>query len=138
VKSNSVLAAILVLGFFSALWAKDVPDTKVVAYYFYTNFRCPSCHKIQQYTKEALEKYFSDDFKSGKLVYKPLNIESEANQHFVKEYQLYSKSVVISMVNGGKEIKHKNLTKIWEYLRDKEQFCDYIKTETAQYLDEVK
>ena len=137
-KRKSIVVAILILGFVAAGWATEVPETKVVAYYFYTSYRCSSCYKIEQYTKEALEKYFSDDFKSGKLVYKPLNIESEVNQHFVKDYQLYSKSVVISMVNGGKEIRHKNLTKIWEYLRDKEQFYDYIKTETAQYLSEAK
>jgi hypothetical protein len=136
-KKLIVMAAVILL-LFSAGWAKELADTKVVAYYFYTSYRCSNCYKIEKYTKEAVEKYFSDDLKSGKLVFKALNIESEANQHFVKDYQLYSKSVVISLVNGGKEIRYKNLAKIWEYLGNKDQFCDYLKTETAQYLDEVK
>jgi hypothetical protein len=40
-------------------------------------------------------------------------VQQEKNQHYVKDYQLFAKAVVISMVIGDKEIKYKNLPKIW-------------------------
>ena len=96
---------------FTGVWAQGTTDTKVIAYYFLTSYRCSSCYKIEQYTKEAVEQYFGNELKLGMLVFKPINIEKKENKHFIKDYQLYTKSVVISMINGGKEIKYKNLTK---------------------------
>lgn len=127
---------ILTLGAFA--YPADVPEKHVKVYYFYTNVRCARCYAFEKYTKDALERYFKNELTSGKVVFKPLNIDEKENQHFIKEYQLYTKSVVVSMVNGSKEIKFKNLNKIWEYVVDKEKFYDYIKTETNQYLEEVK
>ncbi len=137
-KKHSIIIGIVMMIFVPLSWAKDVPSIQVVAYYFYTNVRCPSCHKIEQYTKEAVEQYFKEDLASGRLVFKPVNTDQKENQHFIKDYQLYTKSIIISMMNGGKEVKYKNLTEVWQCLRDKQKFYDYIKAETNKYLDEVK
>ena len=137
-KKIIIVVSLLLINVFSSVWSKSADDTKIIVYYFLTSYRCSSCYKIEQYTKEAVEKYFGNELKSGMLVFKPMNIEKKENRHFIKDYQLYSKAVVISMINGGKEIKYKNLTKVWQYLRDKQNFYDYIKTETSKYLDEVK
>jgi len=118
--------------------AKTASGTQVVVYYFHTTFRCPTCYKIEQYTQEAVEKYFDKEIKAGTISFKAVNVEGEKNQHYIKDYQLFSKAVVISMIKEGQEVKFNNLTKIWEYVRDKEKFYDYIKTETAKYLEGVK
>ena len=110
----------------------------VIVYYFHGNVRCPSCRKIEQYTKEAVEQYFNDELKSSKLIFKLINIEEKENKHFVKDYQLYTKSVVLSLVTDGKEVKYSNLTNIWNYLRNKQKFYDYIKDEVTEYLADVK
>jgi len=36
-----------------------------VVYYFYTNYRCPTCLKLEAYTKEAVEKVFAEEIKRG-------------------------------------------------------------------------
>ena len=137
-KKIIIVVCLLLINVFSSAWSKSADDAQIIVYYFLTNVRCSSCYKIEQYTKEAVEQYFGNELKLGMLVFKPINIEKKENKHFIKDYQLYTKSVVISMINGGKEIKYKNLTKVWQYLRDKQKFYDYIKTETSKYLDEVK
>jgi hypothetical protein len=111
--------------------------TKVVAYYFYTNFRCKSCLTIEKYTKEAIEENFEDELSSEKLVFKTINIEEEDNKHFVDDYQLYTKSVVLSLVKDGEEIKFKDLRKVWELLRNKDEFYKYIEEETKGFFDEI-
>jgi len=109
----------------------------VIAYYFYTNTRCKSCYTIEKYTKEALESNFEDELASRKLVFTPVNVEEKENEHFLGDYQLYTKSVVLSLVKEGQEIKFKNLKKVWELLRNKDEFYKYIEEEVQKFLNEI-
>lgn len=111
-------------------------DAKIIAYYFHGNVRCPTCRKMEQYTKETIEQNFKDELTNGLLVVKAINVEEKENEHFVNDYQLYAKALIISRVKNGKEIQHKNLTKIWEYVRDKKKFSNYVTTEINDYLKE--
>ena len=137
-KNIFIVSCFLLLSVFSSAWAQSAPGNHIVVYYFHTTLRCPTCYKIEQYTQEAVNKYFDKEIKSGTISFKAVNVQQEKNQHYVKDYQLFAKAVVISMIKEGKEVKFNNLTKIWEYVRDKEKFYNYIKTETNQYLEEVK
>ena len=116
---------------------EDKPAGKVIAYYFHGNFRCANCLKIEQYSKEAIEQNFKDELSSGKLVFKVINIETKGNEHFIQDYQLYTKSLVISLVKDGKEVKFDNLTKVWEFLWNRQKFYDYVKEEITKYLKEL-
>jgi len=117
--------------------AETSPVNRVMVYYFHGNFRCVNCRTIEQYTKEAVDKYFRKDLDTGRVVFKVINIEIKGNEHFINDYQLYTKSVVLSLVKNGKEVKFDNLTKVWEYLRNKEAFHQYIKSEVEKYLKEL-
>jgi len=109
----------------------------VVVYYFHGNFRCVNCRNIEQYTKESVEQYFQKELSSGKVTFKVINVETKGNEHFTKDYKLYTKSVILSLVKNGKEVKFDNLTKVWEYLRNKEAFHQYIKSEVEKYIKEL-
>ncbi len=130
-------AVIFTLKCFSEEAATFVPKNYVIAYYFHGTFRCPTCHKLEQYSKEAIEANFKNELTSGKMVFKTVNVDEKANEHFVNDYQLYTKSLVISLVRGGKEEKFKNLTKIWEYVGNKQRFYDYVWDEIAAFLKEL-
>ncbi|MBU1062277.1 MAG: hypothetical protein KJ952_06150 [Candidatus Omnitrophica bacterium] len=113
-------------------------DTHVAAYYFHGNFRCSNCYKIEEYTKEAITKTFTKELDSGELIFEIVNVDKKENNHFVDDYTLYTKSVVLSLVAGNRETEYKNLEKIWELLGDKEKFIDYINTEVREFLDKAK
>ena len=117
--------------------AKNMPVNYVAAYYFHGTLRCPTCYKLEQYSKEAIDANFKNELASGKLVFKTVNVDEKANEHFVNDYQLYTKSLVISFVKDGKEAKFKNLAKIWEYVGNKQRFYDYVKEEIAAFLKEL-
>ena len=106
----------------------------VTVYYFHGDFRCSSCHSIEQNTDTAIKTNFAQDLENGKLIYKVINIDSEENKHYIEDYGLYTKSVVLSLVKNGKELKHKNLDKVWQYLGKKQKFYDYIISETKAFL----
>jgi hypothetical protein len=112
-------------------------DAKVIAYYFHGTFRCNTCRTIEQYSKEAIEKYFANELKSGKLEFRPVNIEEPANQHFIQDYQLVTRSLVLSLVSDGKETKWKNLPDVWKLVHDQDKFFQYLKDEAGQFLKET-
>lgn len=118
--------------------AEAVVDTtgphRVLAYYFHTTQRCATCRKIEAYTAEAVTAGFPEELKDGRLVFQALNVDEKGNEHFVKEYKLFTKSVVIVDERTGKQVAWKNLPKVWELVGDKERFVRYIQEETRAYL----
>ena len=110
----------------------------IVAYYFHGSFRCPTCRKLEEYSREAIEANFKGALASGKLEFRVVNIEDGGDEHYVSDYQLYTKSLILSLVKDGKEAKWINLRKIWEYAGNKEMFIDYVKNGVADLLKEVQ
>jgi len=113
-------------------------DKKIIVYYFHGDYRCSNCYKIEQYSKEAVETYFPDELKSGKIEYRTVNYDKIENTHYINDYGLYTKSLVVALVENNKEIKNKNLTGVWNYLNSMEDFYNYVKSEVNQYLSEAK
>ena len=107
---------------------------RLIAYYFRTTNRCPSCRKIEAWSREAIETAFPRELKSGLLVWRMVNVEEKGNEHFVKDYQLFTKSVVLVDEVRGRQARWKNLARVWELLPDKEGFVRYVQAETRDYL----
>ncbi|MDD5562021.1 MAG: nitrophenyl compound nitroreductase subunit ArsF family protein [Candidatus Omnitrophica bacterium] len=132
---RKLFLALCILGFITVSFAADKPSAeKVYAYYFHGSVRCSTCFKLEQYSKEAIESNFKPELASGKLEFRAVNIEEKINAHFVNDYQLYTKTLVLSLVKDGREIKSKNLNKIWEFVGNKDKFMAYIKEEAANFL----
>ena len=112
-------------------------NAKVIAYYFHGTFRCTTCRTIEKYSKEAIEHYFANELKNGTLEFKSLNVEEAENRHYIQDYQLFSRALVISLVKEDKEVTWKNLTDVWTHVRDKEKFFQYVKDEVEKFLKET-
>jgi len=111
-----------------------VTDNGVVVYYFYTDDRCKSCIAIENYTREALQQNFPKELAAGQIEFRAINTDRKENAHFLKDYNLYTKSVVISKISGGKEVEYKNLEAIWQYLGSEEKFYKYVAENTKTFF----
>jgi hypothetical protein len=111
------------------------PSHKVIAYYFHGTFRCPTCRIIEAYTQEAVEGGFAPALKDGRLEWQVLNVEDPGNEHFAKDYQLFTKSVVIADFRDGKQVRWKNLKNVWQLTGNKDGFLQYIRDEVSSYLE---
>lgn len=131
------LAGQLFFGTPPAMAEEVSADGKVTAYYFHGTFRCSTCKKLERYAKEAVQKNFQDALASGKLSFRIINVEDKGNEHYVKDYQLYTKALILSLVKDGQEVRSKNLDKIWEYVRNKERYENYVRDEVAAFLKEA-
>jgi len=110
-------------------------NSKVIAYYFHGNFRCANCTKIEAYSKEAVETGFKQQIQDGVIEWKVVNTDEPANKHFMSDYQLFTKSLVIVKLEDGKQVEWKNLQKVWEYLNNKDKFIKYVQDEVNAYLE---
>ncbi len=134
---------ILVLGLLSAhtfaddssTAAADSSSKQFIAYYFHNEYRCPSCIKIEKWSHETLQASFSDALKTGTLEWKPINTDLPANKHYEEDYQLYTKSLIISEIKNDKEVKWKNLEKVWHYLGNEKKFKNYVLTELNTFME---
>ena len=67
---------------------KDAPvKDKVIVYYFHGDFRCQSCHLIEQYTEQTVSTNFQNELRNNTLVYSVVNVEEKKNKHSVKWQQ---------------------------------------------------
>jgi hypothetical protein len=107
---------------------------KVIAYYFHTTFRCYTCRMIEAFSEEALKQDFTDALRNGSLEFRPVNVQLLENRHFINDYQLFTKSLVIVRVNDGKQVEWKNLEKVWELVGNKQAFLKYVRDEVRTYL----
>jgi thiol-disulfide isomerase/thioredoxin len=112
----------------------DNKDRKVIIFYFYGNVRCFTCKRIERLTKEAVKEEFGKEMKNGVVEIKAINVQEPSNKHFIKDYRLYTKSVIVSDLIQGKEERWKNLQRVWELVRNDEAFKRYVQKEVKEYL----
>jgi hypothetical protein len=143
---KSLLKCLLILGLALAVYgpiasisAEQAPAPqpgahKVIAYYFHTNTRCSTCIKIEQYSKEAIEQGFPEELKNGTLEMRIVNYENPENRHFMQDYKLVSKSLVLVNMVNGKQTEWTNLKVVWQLTGRKDAFLNYVRKEVRSYL----
>ncbi len=109
-------------------------DAKYFVYYMTSSARCASCYAIENHTKEAVSTHFADEVKSGKVSFLMINVDEKGNQHYIEDYNLYTKSVILSKQMDGKEVNWKNLDKIWQLWNNKAGFIAYIRNELTSFI----
>jgi len=109
-------------------------NRRLIVYYLHGTARCFTCKKFESLTKKVMDESFGEEIKKGRMEYRVINVDKKENGHYVQDYQLYSKSVVLSDVLDGKQTRWKNLDHIWEKVRDEDAYKKYIRDQVASYL----
>ncbi len=109
----------------------------VTVYFFDSDKQCATCDHLKEYAAEAIQTHFSSELKSGTLAWRILNLDDPTNEHYLEEYGLYSKSVVVVRAEAGKPTRWKNLESIWELVYDKPAYLEYIRAEVEAFLGEA-
>ena len=112
---------------------KTEPGTVLVTY-FHGDQRCATCMKLETYSHEAVEEAFANELADSSIVWRTVNYDREENEHYIKDYGLFTKSVILSRVVEGKEVEWKNLKEIWDRVGDKRDFVAYVQEELKSFL----
>ncbi len=107
----------------------------VNAYYFHSSIRCYTCNLMERYIRETIAKHFSGQVKDGNLLFESVNIDEPQNKHFIDDYKLHTKTLILSLMKDKKEIKWINCDKIWSLVSDENKFKEYIQVEINKYLE---
>jgi len=109
-------------------------NRKVVAYYFHGRVRCVSCVKIESLSGKAIKEGFSEELEDGRLEFREVNAEEPGNRHFLDDYRLTSQSLVIVEYRDGRQVRWKNLEKVWILLGSEKEFLPYVQEGVSSFL----
>lgn len=112
------------------------PSTIYVTY-FHATARCASCLKIEDLTNATMTMRFAGPIAEKRIVWRLVNVDEPEHAHFVKDYGLFTKSVVVSEVRAGKEVRWKNLDQVWHLLGDPDAFQGYVEREVRAWLEKA-
>lgn len=140
-RSTGVITAVLSLAILGGVaLAADAPSASaptpdgVIAFYFHGNARCATCRTIEAYADEAVHQGFATDLEAGELSWRVVNIDTPENRHFIEDFQLVTRSVVLAEYRNGQLLRSKNLDQVWRLVRDKQGFVAYLQDETRAFL----
>jgi len=129
-KGNVIISADESLAESRTLYA----ETRIVAYYFHRTIRCRACLAIEEQAREAIELAYSDQLKSGRMAWRAVDIEQAGNEHFEKDFDLTTSSLVIVEQDGDRVVRWQNLTGVWEWLHDEAGFQQYVWARIGAFL----
>jgi hypothetical protein len=117
----------------AAIAATATPATSpgVLVYYFHATTRCTTCKTIEAYAHETVADAFAVDLEARRLEWRTVNVEEPANQHFIRDFQLYTRSVVV--VDAKNPKRFKVLDRVWQLVRDKAAFQKYVEQEIRAF-----
>jgi hypothetical protein len=106
----------------------------LVATFFHGETRCPTCRKIESYTRQAIDEAFADELRSGRIQWQTANYEDPANKQLASDYDVYASTVVLTRQVDGKPVQWKNLDRVWNYVGKEQEFKDYVQQQTRELL----
>ena len=101
--------------------------------YFHRPQRCAGCVYAETSTRYTLETYFAEELKSGKIIFKVINLADEANATTVEHYGAYTSSLFIkSKKDGNANIEE--VKEIWFFLGKDSEFVALVKSKIDRYF----
>jgi hypothetical protein len=112
----------------------EVAGDQVVMTYFISGVRCVSCKKIEELAQATAEQDFAAELASKRLVFRVIDTGEPANAHYMNDYQLTSKTVILSHRVDGRETEWLAMEKVWDLLEDPAGFRAYLAEPIRKFL----
>ncbi len=103
----------------------------LTVYYFHGTKRCMTCNKIEELTKQAISGKFAKELADGAVIFTSVNVEAPDNEHFIRDFDLTVRSVVMSK-NG----KFEKFDDVWTLVGDPAKFTAYVQDGAVKMMEE--
>ena len=70
----------------------------------------------------------------GDVLFRVLNIDRPENQHFVADYEIANKTVIVSLQERGEETEWTNRQDVWLLFEEPDEFFAYVREPVKRYL----
>ncbi len=98
---------------------------KVEVIHFHATNQCYSCTTLGQLAESTINKYFSEELKSGKITFAHINVELAENQELVNKYGTTGSSLWIGIYSEVGFHKEQNTT-VWYKINNPTEFEQYL------------
>jgi len=115
----------------TAAAATSAASPTTLVYYFHATTRCATCRTIEAYAHETVASRFATDIEARRLEWRTVNVDEPANQHYVRDFQLYTRSVVVVDAKDSK--RYKILDRVWQLVGNKTAFQSYVEREIRAF-----
>ncbi len=109
------------------------PDVIQVTY-FSSDVRCATCVRIERLTGETVARNFGPELASGRIAFRTVNLDGEGNEHYIRDYSLISKTVIVSDLAKGQEVRWENLQQVWTKQKNEQAFEAYVVDAVRRHL----
>ena len=100
---------------------------KVEIYHFHATRQCYTCKTVGAFSEETVNTYFSNELKSGKLVFASINIDLPENKALADKYEAKGSSLLIGVYGKDGSFSKQEDTNVWYKIGDKTDFTNYLK-----------
>ena len=77
---------------------------------------------------------FTKELAAGHLEWRLVNVQLPEDRHFIQDYQLFAKSLVLVRTQNGQQKEYKVLNDTWELVGDKSAMQNYVEKEVRGFL----
>lgn len=85
-------------------YKRNSTNVKIEVIFFHKAHRCVSCRAVQIETDKALKELYPEEIKNGELVYLKYNIDDDANQELMEQFDVQSQKLLILKDDHQKEL----------------------------------
>lgn len=110
-----------------------VPADKIEVVHFHGTEQCWSCITVGEYALKTIKEKFPDEYASGKIIYKDVNVELKENQEIVTKFQASGSSLFVNAIRNDKN-DISEVTTVWRLVNDENQFITYFENKLNTLL----
>jgi hypothetical protein len=107
---------------------------KIEVYHFHATRQCVTCKTVGAFSEETINTYFSNELKSGKLVFAHINVDLPENKALVDKYEAKGSSLLIGVYGKDGSFSKEEDTNVWYKIDNKTDFMNYLKGVIEQKL----
>jgi rhodanese-related sulfurtransferase len=78
--------------------------SKIIIYAFHGTRQCETCINMKANTKIVLDKYFSDELKSGKISFRIIDVDDSKNEKIAEKFQATGTALFAEKLIDGNDI----------------------------------
>lgn len=78
--------------------------SKIIIYAFHGTRQCETCINMKANTKIVLDKYFSNELKSGKIAYRIIDVDDSKNEKIAEKFQATGTALFAEKLIDGNDI----------------------------------
>ena len=112
-------------------------DPAFAVYFFYNDIYCSTCEKLENYALSTIQADYAGELSSGMLQWRTLDMRTSENKHYIEEFSLYSKSIVLVAFENQTITRFKNLEGIWDKVGEEMEYRSYIRENLKTFMQEA-